>query len=50
MELYFIKLKGSRSDLQVTVSGWENNVMGTESDKKFCGKWTLRKSFGLGQD
>ena len=29
-----MKGKGSRSDIQVTVSGWENEVMGTESDKK----------------
>ena len=33
MELHFMKGKGSRSDLQVAVSGWENKVMGTESDK-----------------
>ena len=38
-----MKGKGSKSDLQVVASGWENKVMGTESDKKFCGKWTLRK-------
>ena len=29
-----MKGKGSRSDLQVAVSGWENKVMGTESVKK----------------
>ena len=29
-----MKGKGSKSDLQVAVSRWENNVMGTESDKK----------------
>ena len=29
-----MKGKGSRYDLQVAVSGWENKVMGTESDKK----------------
>ena len=29
-----MKGKRSRSDLQVAVSGWENKVMGTESDKK----------------
>ena len=37
MKLYFIyiyKKKGSKSDLQVTVSGWENKVMDTESVKK----------------
>ena len=43
MKLHFMKGKGSKSDLQVVASGWENKVMGTESDKKFCGKWTLRK-------
>ena len=35
MELHFMKGKGSRSDLQVAVSGWENKVMGTQSDKIF---------------
>ena len=34
MKLHFMKGKGSRSDLQVAVSGQENKVMGTESDKK----------------
>ena len=34
MKLHFTGGKGSRSDLQVAVSGWENKVMGTESDKK----------------
>ena len=29
-----MKGKRSRSDLQVAVSGWENKVLGTESDKK----------------
>ena len=29
-----MKGKGSSSDLQMAVSGWENRVMGTESDKK----------------
>ena len=38
MELHFMKGKGSRSDLQVAVSGWENKVMGTESDKKVLWK------------
>ena len=33
-----MKGKGSWSDLQVAVSGWENKVMGTESDKKFLWK------------
>ena len=36
MKLHFIKKKkkGSKSGLQVAVSGWENKVMGTESVKK----------------
>ena len=38
MELHFMKGKGGRSDLQVAVSGWENKVMGTQSDKIF---WKL---------
>ena len=38
MKLRFMKGKGSRSDLQVAVSGWENKVMGTESDKKVLWK------------
>ena len=45
MELHFIKGKESKSDLQVALSEWENKVMHTESDKKVCGKWTLRKEF-----
>jgi len=28
-----MKGKGSRSDLQVAVSGWENKVMGIKSEK-----------------
>ena len=39
-----MKGKGSRSDLQVAVSGWDNKVMGTESDR-FYGKWTPRQEF-----
>ena len=38
MKLQFMKGKGSRSDLQVAVSGWDNKVMGTESDKKVLWK------------
>ena len=38
MKLHFMKGKGSSSDLLVTVSGWENKVMGTESDKKVLWK------------
>ena len=34
MKLHFMKGEGSRSDLQVAVSGWENKVMGIKSDKK----------------
>ena len=45
MKLHFMKGEGSGSDLQVAVSGWENKVLGTESDKKICGKQTLRKEF-----
>ena len=33
-----MKGEGSGSDLQVAVSGWENKVMGTESDKKVLWK------------
>ena len=33
MKLHFMKGKGSRSDLRVAVSEWENEVMGAESDK-----------------
>ena len=36
MKLHFMKGKGSRSDLQVAVSGGENTVMGAESDKILC--------------
>ena len=38
MELHFVKGKESRSGLQVAVSGWENKVMGTDSDKKVLWK------------
>ena len=38
MKLHFMKGNGSRSDLQVAVSGWENKVMGKESDKKVSWK------------
>ena len=38
MKLHFMKGEGSGSDLQVAVSGWENKVMGTESDKKVLWK------------
>ena len=38
MKLHFMEGKGSRSDIQVTVSGWENEVMGTKSDKKVLWK------------
>ena len=38
MKLHFMKGKGSKSDLQVVASGWENKVMGTESDKKVLWK------------
>ena len=38
MKLHFMKGEGSGSDLQVAVSGWENKVMGTDSDKKVLWK------------
>ena len=34
----FYEGKGSRSDLQVAGSEWENRVTDTESDKMVCGK------------
>ena len=34
MTLHFVKGKGSRSDLQVAVSGWENKEKDTERDEK----------------
>ena len=33
-EVTFYEGKGSKSDLDVAVSGWENKVMDTESVKK----------------
>ena len=41
MELHFVKGKGSRSDLQVSFSEQENNIMNKESDKDFVesGPW-----------
>ena len=38
MKLHFMKGKGNRSDLQMAVSGEENKVMGTESDKNILWK------------
>ena len=38
MKLHFMKGKGNRSDLQMAVSGQENKVMGTESDKNILWK------------
>ena len=38
MKLHFVKGKEGRSGLQVAVSGWENKVMGTDSDKKVLWK------------
>ena len=43
MKLRFMKGKGSRSDLQVAVSEWENKVMGTESDKEVSWKVDPKK-------
>ena len=37
MELHFARGKGSRPDLQVSLSEWENKIMDTASDKK--GLW-----------
>ena len=37
MELHFVKGKGSRWDLQMSVFEWENTVVDTESGKK--GLW-----------
>ena len=34
MKLHFMKGEGSRSDLQVAVSGWENKEKDTERDEK----------------
>ena len=35
MKLHFVKRKGSRSDLQVSISEWENKIMNTESITRF---------------
>ena len=35
MEMHFVKGKGSRSDLQVSFSEWENKIMNKENDKDF---------------
>ena len=45
MELHFVKGKGSRSDLQVSVSEWENKALDTKMRRKVCARWTLRKEF-----
>ena len=37
MELHFARGKGSRPDLQLSLSEWENKIMDTASDKK--GLW-----------
>ena len=37
MELHFARGKGSRHDLQLSISEWENKIMDTASDKK--GLW-----------
>ena len=50
MELHFIKGKGSRSDLQVAVSEWENKMMDTESKGRFVESGLQEKSYVHGQD
>ena len=35
MKLHFVKGKGSRSDLQVSISEWENKITNTESITRF---------------
>lgn len=45
MELHYVKGNRSRSDLQVSVSQWEDKVTDTECKRKVCGKWTWEKSF-----
>ena len=47
MKLHFMKGKGSRSDLQVAVSGWENKLMSIESDKKAW--WKVHPKGRVGQ-
>ena len=42
MKLHFMKGKGSKSDLQAAVSGWENKVMGTERDEKLLWEVDLK--------
>ena len=39
--MHFVNGKGSRSDLQVSFSEWESNIMNKESDKDFVesGPW-----------
>ena len=37
-EITFYEREGSKSELQMAVSGWENKVMGTESDKEVSWK------------
>ena len=37
-EITLYERKGSKSDLPMAVSGWENKVMGTESDKEVSWK------------
>ena len=43
MELHFAKGKGSRPDLQVSLSEWENKIMDTVSDKKALWKSDSKK-------
>ena len=49
-ELHFINGKGSRTDLELADSGWESNVMDTESDERFVESGPREKSFVDSQD
>ena len=44
MKLHFMKGKGSRFDLQVAVSGWENKWV-PKAIRRFYRKWTPREEF-----
>ena len=43
MELHFARGKGSRPDLQLSLSEWENKIMDTASDKKVLLKADSKK-------
>ena len=44
MKLHFMKAKGSRSDLKVAISGWENK-WAQKVIRRFYGKWTPKEEF-----